>query len=46
MQAALGGAAVAGDKLFFLPFNEGGTELMFLYQLRHSGVDMARMLLI
>lgn len=46
MQTALGGTAVVGDKLFFLPFNEGGTELMFLYQLRHSGVDMARMLLI
>lgn len=46
MQTALGGTAVVGDKLFFLPFNEGGTELMFLYQLRHSGADMARMLLI
>lgn len=46
MQTALGGTAVTGDKLFLLPFNEGGTELKFLYQLRHSGGDMARMLLI
>lgn len=46
MQSALGGTAVAGDKLFFLPFNEDTTELTYLYQLRHSGADLARMLLV
>lgn len=46
MQSALGGTAVAGDKLFFLPFNEGATKLVYLYQLRHSGADLARMLLV
>jgi hypothetical protein len=46
MQSALGGTAVAGDKLFFLPFNEDATKLVYLYQLRHSGADLARMLLV
>lgn len=45
-QVALGGAAVAGDKSFFLPYNDGGTELLFLYTVRHSAADLTRMLLI
>lgn len=40
------GAAVAGDKSFFLPYNDGGTELLFLYTVRHSAADLTRMLLI
>lgn len=46
MQAALGGTAVVGDKIFILPYVEGGTEVQFLYVLRSSGAEMARMLLI
>lgn len=45
-QAALGGTAVVGDKMFLLPYNDGGTEIMFGYMLRHSAVDLVRMLVI
>lgn len=45
-QTALGGTAVAGDKMFFLPYNDGGTEIQFLYVIRHSAADMVRMLLV
>lgn len=45
-QAALGGTAVVGDKMFILPYNDGGTEIMFGYMLRHSAVDLVRMLVI
>jgi hypothetical protein len=45
-QAALGGAAVVGDKLFFLPYKDGTTTINYMYMLRHSGVDLVRMLLI
>lgn len=45
-QSALGGTAVAGDRMFLLPFTEGGNELLFLYALRHSAADLVRMLLI
>lgn len=45
-QTALGGTAVVGDKMFFLPYNDGGTELMFLYIARHSATDLVRMALV
>lgn len=45
-QVALGGTAVTGDKLFFLPFKDGATVISYMYMLRHSGADLVRMLLI
>lgn len=45
-QAALGGAAVAGDKMFVLPYTDGGTTIMFGYMLRHSSSDLMRMMVI
>lgn len=45
-QVALGGAAVAGDKMFFLPYNDGGTEIIYLYVTRHSSTDLVRMMVI
>jgi hypothetical protein len=44
-QVALGGTAVVGNKMFILPFNDGGTEVVFGYMLRHSASDLVRMLL-
>jgi hypothetical protein len=46
MQAALGGTAVEGDKLFLLPFQDGATTILFLYALRQSGTDLVRTMLI
>lgn len=45
-QVALGGTAVAGDKLFFLPYEDGPTSIHYMYMLRHSGAELVRMLLI
>lgn len=45
-QAALGGTAVVGDKIFILPYQDGGTKINFLYAMRHSASDVVRMLLI
>lgn len=45
-QVALGGTAVDGDKMFILPYADGGTTILFAYFLRHSGAEMVRMLLI
>lgn len=45
-QAALGGTVVEGDKMFILPYSDGGTTILFAYFLRHSGSEMVRMLLI
>ena len=45
-QAALGGTAVEGDKMFVLPYTDGGTTIMFGYMLRHSGADLVRMMVI
>lgn len=45
-QVALGGAAVEGDKMFILPYVDGGTTILFGYMLRHSGADLVRMLVI
>lgn len=45
-QVALGGTAVEGDKMFILPYADGGTTILFAYFLRHSGAEMVRMLLI
>ena len=39
------GTAVAGNKMFILPFVDGGTQLNFLYTQRHSGNELYRMLL-
>lgn len=45
-QVALGGAAVDGDKMFILPYSDGGTKIMFGYMLRHSGAELTRMMVI
>lgn len=45
-QVALGGTAVAGNKMFVLPYTDGGTTIMFGYMLRHSSSDLMRMLVI
>lgn len=45
-QVALGGAAVVGDKMFFLPYKDGATTINYLYMLRHSGAELTRMLMI
>jgi len=45
-QVALGGTAVVGDKLFFLPYEDGPTSIHYMYMLRHSGAELVRMLLI
>lgn len=45
-QVALGGTAVVGDKMFVLPYTDGGTTVMFGYALRHSAADLVRMLVI
>jgi hypothetical protein len=45
-QAALGGTAVVGDKLFFLPYRDGTTTINYMYMMRHSGAELVRMLLI
>lgn len=45
-QVALGGAAVEGDKMFILPYSDGGTKIVFGYMLRHSGAELTRMMVI
>lgn len=45
-QAALGGTAVEGDKMFILPYTDGGTSILFGYMLRHSGTELVRVLII
>jgi hypothetical protein len=40
------GAAVVGNKLFMLPYNDGGTEILFLYALMHTGAILNRQLLV
>lgn len=45
-QVALGGTAVVGDKMFVLPYVDGGTKILFGYALRHSSTDLVRMLVI
>lgn len=45
-QAALGGTVVVGDKMFVLPYVDGGTTINFGYMLRHSGTELVRMLVI
>lgn len=45
-QVALAGTAVDGDKMFILPYNDGGTSITFGYVLRHSGPDLVRMMMI
>lgn len=45
-QVALGGTAVAGNKMFILTYNDGGTEIKFLYVQRHSSTDLVRMLVV
>jgi hypothetical protein len=46
VQAALGGAAVVGNKLFMLPYTEDSTTVAYLYAVRQSAADVSRMLLI
>jgi hypothetical protein len=37
---------VVGNKLFMLPYNDGGTEILFLYTLMHTGTILNRILLV
>lgn len=45
-QVALGGTAVEGDKMFILPYIDGGTTILFGYMIRHSGAELVRMMVI
>ena len=45
-QVALGGTAVVGDKMFILPYVDGGTTINYLYAMRHSGTELVRMMLV
>jgi len=45
-QGALGGTAVVGNRMFLLPYTDGGTTIYFGYVLRHSAADLMRMLVI
>jgi hypothetical protein len=40
------GAVVVGNKLFILPYNDGGTEVLFLYTLMHTGAILNRQVLV
>lgn len=40
------GTAVAGQKMFMLPFTDGGTTLKFLYTQAHTSSTLSRILLI
>jgi len=40
------GAAVVGNKLFLLPYSDGGTQIHFLYTLMHTGAILNRQLLV
>lgn len=45
-QSALGGTSVEGDKMFILPYTDGGTTIYFCYVMRHSSSDLMRMMVI
>lgn len=40
------GAVLVGNKIFILPYNDGGTEIIFLYALMHTGAILNRQLLV
>jgi hypothetical protein len=40
------GAAVVGNKMFMLPYEDGAAQIDFLYTMRHTGTEMFRMLVI
>lgn len=40
------GAAVVGNKMFFLPYTDGGTKIQFLYSLNHTRAELLRMLIV
>jgi len=40
------GTTVTGQKMFMLPYRDGGTDLSILYTQRHTGSELYRMLLI
>lgn len=45
-QVQLGGAAVEGDKIALVPYVDGATKINYVYQIRHSGADFVRMMVI
>lgn len=42
----LGGTAVEGDKIALVPYVDGATKINYVYQIRHSGADFLRMMVI
>lgn len=40
------GTAVAGDKMFMTTYNDGGTEIQFLYTMGHSRAELTRWLVV
>lgn len=40
------GAVLVGNKIFTLPYNDGATEIVFLYALMHTGAILNRQLLV
>jgi len=40
------GAAVVGQKMFMLPYIDGGTEIEFLYTQAHTQPTLSRMIVI
>lgn len=45
-QVQLGGAMVEGDKIALIPYVDGATKINYVYQIRHSGADFLRMMVI
>lgn len=45
-QVALAGAVVEGDKIALIPYIDGATKITYVYQMRHSGADLFRMMII
>ena len=45
-QVQLGGTAVDGDKIALVPYVDGATKINYVYQIRHSGADFVRMMVI
>ena len=40
------GAVVVGGKMFVLPYQDGATEISFLYTQRHTGADLFRTMVV
>jgi hypothetical protein len=40
------GAVLAGNRMFLMPFNESGTQILFIYSIIHSSTILNRILLV